>query len=169
MLFFALLALAVIPAPVFAKNIQLAWDANSPSSETAGYRVYYSQVRGEYNRGHMKDVGNATRFAIDLPDGKWYFVVTAYDSRGEESGYSVEISWPDGGISQIQNIPKPKPKPKPKPPAPPPNSGSKAPDLPHPDANPARQLIPPSAHREYLLKPNPDTPGTSVPPKAGHP
>jgi uncharacterized membrane protein YgcG len=74
-----------------AAEITLAWDQNS-ESDIAGYRIYYGQEIGIYT--NVVDVGNYTSCVIaDLEDGvTYYFVATAYNTSGYESGYSNEIS-----------------------------------------------------------------------------
>jgi hypothetical protein len=76
---------------VRAAEITLAWDQNS-ESDIAGYRIYYGQESGIYT--NVVDIGNYTSCVIaDLEDGEtYYFVATAYNTSGYESGYSNEIS-----------------------------------------------------------------------------
>jgi len=64
----------------------------TPISDLAGYRVYYGQSSGNYS--HSIDVGMSTSCTIDqLPLGTTnYFAVTAYNSFGNESGFSGEAS-----------------------------------------------------------------------------
>jgi len=74
-----------------AAEITLAWDQNS-EPDIAGYRIYYGQESHSYT--NVVDVGNYTSCVIaDLEDGEtYYFVATAYNTDGFESGYSNEIS-----------------------------------------------------------------------------
>jgi BACON domain-containing protein len=69
----------------------LSWDANTEAN-LAGYKVYVGTTSGAY--GAPVDVGNTTTFkVINLVKGKtYYFVVTAYDTAGNESDYSAEAS-----------------------------------------------------------------------------
>ncbi len=69
----------------------LSWDANS-ESDLAGYKVYLGTASGVY--GTPADVGNVTTFQIvNFSQGQtYYFPVTAYDSSGNESGFSNEVS-----------------------------------------------------------------------------
>ena len=77
-------------APASSQAI-LSWDANTEAN-LAGYKLYVGTASGTY--GAAVDVGNITTFKmIDLVKGKtYYFVVTAYDTAGNESDYSVEVS-----------------------------------------------------------------------------
>jgi hypothetical protein len=164
-LFLIILAVPIIPSLVFAKRIELAWDANPASSKTAGYRVYYSQKRGHYTKDRMKDVGKATRCVLDLSEGNWYFAVTAYDSRDKESGYSAEISWPDNAKTAppAQNARKPIP------PASSSPQGNKITDQVQSEPKSAKPLIPPRAHLEYLPKSDSDDTKTLIPPSVNRP
>jgi len=74
-----------------AGTISLAWDANT-SSGIAGYKVYYGTSSGNYP--DVINVGNtATSTVSNLQSGHTYYLaVTDYDTSGNESGYSNEIS-----------------------------------------------------------------------------
>lgn len=86
-----LLVLAV-PQTVLAEKVTLAWDP-SVGSKVAGYRIYYSRDRGQYKKSRSINVGQVTSYTLNLPAGPWYLAVSAYDSRGHESGYSKPICW----------------------------------------------------------------------------
>jgi hypothetical protein len=80
----------------------LIWDApssntdGSPATDVAGYKIYYGTTSGTYTASI--DVGNATSIplatlAAAVPAaGIYYIAVTAYDTAGNESVYSNEIS-----------------------------------------------------------------------------
>jgi hypothetical protein len=86
---------------VSAKDVTLAWDRNSESN-LSGYMLYYKTGTGgtPYDGvGALQgaspiDVGNVTTFTvIGLSDSEdYYFVVTAYNTEGLESGYSNEVT-----------------------------------------------------------------------------
>jgi hypothetical protein len=62
-----------------------------------GYRVYQSSQSGVYTFGQGNEVddvpkGTETVTLYDIPDGIWYWVVTAYDDEGFESTPSNEVS-----------------------------------------------------------------------------
>jgi hypothetical protein len=82
--------------PVFATtDVTLAWDTNT-EPDLAGYRVYQSAMSGTYNKatGKVCDVAKSiTTCTISaMPDGTYFWVATAYDLKGNESGYSNEVS-----------------------------------------------------------------------------
>lgn len=91
------LCLLILPCLVMAADVNLSWDApttnedGTPLTDLSGYKVYYGNLSGEYN--NTEDVGNLTTYKVtNLGDGEWYFVVTAYDTSGNESAYSNEVS-----------------------------------------------------------------------------
>jgi hypothetical protein len=87
---------------IHAAEITLAWDQNS-EPDIAGYRIYYGQESHSYT--NVVDVGNYTSCIIaDLEDDKtYYFVATAYNTDGYESGYSNEISNAEPGTTPDQS------------------------------------------------------------------
>ncbi len=87
------LAAIILPQLALAANARLAWDPSpSPSSQVAGYRVYYGAASGKYS--NQLDAGNTTTFTVPkLTVGTtYYFSVTAYGPNGEESDFSNEVS-----------------------------------------------------------------------------
>ena len=73
----------------YATQVTLEWDANSEPN-LSGYNVYYGKASRDYDVS--LDVGNWTSVTIaDLDDNEtYYFAVTAYNTDGDESGYSSE-------------------------------------------------------------------------------
>ncbi|WP_413936667.1 BACON domain-containing protein [Nitrospira sp. BLG_1] len=78
-----------------SSSATLTWKANS-ETDLAGYKVYRSTISGKYDQGNVITMlrGNVTSYqATGLQFGKTYFfVVTAFDIAGNESGYSNEVS-----------------------------------------------------------------------------
>jgi hypothetical protein len=87
-----------------AMDVTLGWDANT-ETDLAGYKVYYGTTQGgPYNGSGSSDGAspvtvllsglfnpNNPEFTVHgLSDGKYYFVVTAFNTDGLESGYSNE-------------------------------------------------------------------------------
>ncbi|BAV34005.1 fibronectin type III domain protein [Sulfuricaulis limicola] len=72
----------------------LTWDA-VPATNLSGYRVYYGTTPGTYQQapGQGLSVGNITTYTLmGLSNGtRYYFAVTAFDTAGNESGYSNEV------------------------------------------------------------------------------
>jgi hypothetical protein len=82
---------------VFAGDVSLAWDP-SISEDVVGYKIYYGNFSGSYHS--FRTVTNRTTYTVTgLADGTYYFAVTAFDSAGNESGYSNEVSTVVGGAS----------------------------------------------------------------------
>jgi hypothetical protein len=73
-----------------AWQVTLAWNASS--GPVAGYRVYYGAASGHYTSN--ANAGNTTTYtATRLAEGvTYYFAVKAYDSAGNQSGFSNEVS-----------------------------------------------------------------------------
>lgn len=100
------LVLAFLPIPRFAETanaatVTLAWDPN-PEPTVAGYRLYYGTSSGYYT--NSVDVAASTRATISaLIEGMTYYMaVTAYDTSGNQSGYSNEIVYtvPAGAVPE---------------------------------------------------------------------
>ena len=85
------LLLALFPARLCASALTLAWDPNT-EPDLAGYRVYYGTASGVYV--DSVNAGNTTTYRLDgLLDGVTYYIaVTAYDTSGNESDFSKEVS-----------------------------------------------------------------------------
>ena len=71
----------------------LTWDANS-DSDVAGYKVYQGTASGTYAAPIATlTTATTTYTATGLLTGTTYFfVITAYDTAGNESAYSAEVS-----------------------------------------------------------------------------
>ena len=92
------------------ERITLGWDANT-ESDLAGYRLYTSSTPGQYSlvgknpsltptsppASYVKSIAKpAVTMTADMigTDGqKIYFVLTAFDTAGNESGISNEVSY----------------------------------------------------------------------------
>ena len=74
----------------YAAQVTLKWHANK-EPDLAGYKVYQGTSSRNYDT--WMDIGNWTDVTIaDLEDNRtYYFSVTAYDTYGNESGYSSEV------------------------------------------------------------------------------
>ena len=83
--------LLALPQVGSAAEITLAWDSNA-ESDVAGYKVYYGTASGKYT--HSVNVGNVTQTTVNVSKKKYYISLTAYDTYGNESDFSNEVSWP---------------------------------------------------------------------------
>lgn len=91
-----LLAVGTAAAPAVAGEIQVAWDAVANAS---GYRVYYGTSSGNYTQTLTSTTTTAT--INNLNDCQtWYVAVKAYNSAGESTQFSNELSgWPRPAVS----------------------------------------------------------------------
>ena len=90
--FILLLTIPFLIQPALAAEI--AWDPNQ-EQDLAGYNVYYGTASGVYNGpGSPINVGNVNSYRLlDLNPGQIYFIaLKAYDTLGNENGYSNEVS-----------------------------------------------------------------------------
>lgn len=86
--FFAI-ALLFCANHALAIDVKLAWDANTETN-LSGYKVYYGTSSRTY--GTPINAGNVTTYTVtNLSNGTYYFAVTAYNTTGQESGYSNEV------------------------------------------------------------------------------
>ncbi len=89
----------------YAFDVTLGWDPNTETN-MAGYKVYYGTTQGgPYNGSgsnertspilvpvnRLANVARPECTVRGLPDGTYYFVITAYNTQGLESGYSNEV------------------------------------------------------------------------------
>ena len=87
-----LAALLLVSVLAQAASIQVTWNANT-EPDLAGYKVYMGTAPGVY--GAPVDVGNVTAYTATLTPATgttYYFALTAYDTSGNESVKSDEVS-----------------------------------------------------------------------------
>lgn len=83
---------------LFSGGVKITWNApttnsdGTPLTDLKGYNIYYGKETGVYV--NQVDVGNVLTFDIlNLDEGvTYFFVLTAYDSTGNESAFSTEVS-----------------------------------------------------------------------------
>ena len=92
----------------YSMDVTLAWDANQ-ESDLKGYKLYYDTNSGHPYSGAGAQEGNSpieillgededpdpglVQYTVhNLPDGTYYFAVTAYNTGELESGYSNEVN-----------------------------------------------------------------------------
>lgn len=81
----------VLSMPVLASDVAASWDPNT-ESDLAGYKIYYGTKTGAYDV--TLDAGNVQSVTVQnlQTNTTYFFAVTAYDTSGNESGFSNEIS-----------------------------------------------------------------------------
>lgn len=98
----SILLIAAFEANAGMTDVTLSWDPpiavdGNPNPEgVKGYRIYQSNAAGIFDikTGKVAEVLYPENSAMikGLPDGKYYFVATAFDQAGNESGFSNEVS-----------------------------------------------------------------------------
>ena len=83
-------------SPAGAATATLAWDAVQATA-LSGYRIYYGTSPGLYfqSRGNGLTISSnvTTHIVTGLSSGTtYYFAATAFDTSGNESAYSEEVS-----------------------------------------------------------------------------
>ncbi len=108
--FFAVLAfiLCVQPAHAILQDCTITWTPNS-EADLAGYKVYVAPTAQGYTKGSPaltvpKTQTVARCHALNLPSpSTYFFAVTAFDTSGNESAFSNEMS---RTIADEQVVPK---------------------------------------------------------------
>jgi hypothetical protein len=78
-----------MPGP-FTSVHTISWNANS-ENDLARYKVYAGRASTIYDS--EINVGNVTSYNLTITEsGAWFFAVKAYDSSGNLSEYSTELS-----------------------------------------------------------------------------
>lgn len=87
-------SLLAVCAVGYAHEITLEWDETRERG-VDGYRLYYGKETGEYpahqNVGLEACHSGTCTATVTVPDGRWYFAVTAHNSVNE-SDYSNEVA-----------------------------------------------------------------------------
>ena len=83
------------PASIATASAQFEWDPNT-ETDLAGYKVYKGTSSGQYGAPIATLPASSTSYEADgLQEGSTYFfVVTAYDTSGNEGPLSAELSIP---------------------------------------------------------------------------
>jgi hypothetical protein len=88
-------AFSIDVVAVATGSVTLTWEAptqnvdGSPLTDLAGYRLYWGPAPGNYSSSvTIANPGITTYVVEQLTPGTWYFVATALNSRGVESGDS---------------------------------------------------------------------------------
>jgi hypothetical protein len=78
-----------------AGQVTFQWDlsASEPLGTSGGYRLYQSKVSQTYSTTPVATVAaGITTVTINPSSGTYFWVVTAFDGEGNESGYSNEVT-----------------------------------------------------------------------------
>jgi len=95
-LILTLLAVLFLAGAAYADNaVTFRWDKNT-ETDLAGYRLYQTTTTGEYTFGSdnavaIIPVGTETVTLENVPDGTYFWVLTAYDITFNESDRSNEV------------------------------------------------------------------------------
>lgn len=88
-----------VTAAAATNNVTLSWQPptqnadGTPLVDLKGYRVHYGAKSQTYSDTiQVANPGLTTYVVADLQSGKYYFAVTAYNSAGQESSFSPEVS-----------------------------------------------------------------------------
>lgn len=86
----SILMLCAYAALVHAASVTLEWDRN-PEPDVVNYRFYYGHRSRSYTE--RVRVGNKVQYTVEglLNGRRYYFAVTAVNTRGLESGFSNEV------------------------------------------------------------------------------
>jgi hypothetical protein len=88
-----------------SQTVTLAWGPSVPSTNVAGYFIYYGVSTGSYTS--QVDVGLGTNGVVsNLVAGTTYYVATtAYSASGLQSDFSNEVVWQSPLQMGIQRLP----------------------------------------------------------------
>ena len=80
-------------------TVTLSWEANT-ESDLAGYKIYRGTSSRVYT--HIIDVGDVTSFTLTIDaEVDNYLALTAYDTSGNESGYSSEFVY-NSSVGEVE-------------------------------------------------------------------
>lgn len=95
------LAIVMASTSAWGASVTLTWTPNT-EPDLSGYRIYQSNISGQYDKSANKiaDVPagpneqKTASVVLPVEDGRTvFFVATAYDGAGNESGFSNEVSY----------------------------------------------------------------------------
>jgi fibronectin type 3 domain-containing protein len=78
---------------VSTASVMLTWDANT-ESDLAGYKIYLATASGQYSLPTAALPATLTQFLVEnlQLDVTYFFAVTAFDTAGNESNFSNEVT-----------------------------------------------------------------------------
>ena len=93
-LIISILFLLVPSIAIAESQITFAWDVHA-DPDVEGYRLYQSNESVIYDLNCPAitiPVGTETATLYNVPDGTWFWVITAYDQNDNESEFSNEVT-----------------------------------------------------------------------------
>lgn len=90
MIYIILLGLTMWSATVLGTDVKLSWNANT-EPDLAGYIAYYGTASHVYSTTALAGTQTSATF-LNLAPATYYFAVVAFDSSGNASDYSQEVS-----------------------------------------------------------------------------
>ena len=75
------------------QKVTLDWDSSAPSTDVAGYFIYYGSMPRSYTNRVDAGFGTSVLVSNLVAGVSYYFAATAYSSSGLESDYSNEEVW----------------------------------------------------------------------------
>lgn len=98
-----IMGLISVPAVSAQSSVTFQWDTND-EPDLAGYRLWQSDISGNYDQTQppafevllsdplFDHTGDTCQWELpDVPDGTYFWVLTAFDTNGNESGFSNEV------------------------------------------------------------------------------
>lgn len=89
----------IIPVQVPSTEVTIEWEKNQ-ETDLAGYVLYYGAASRKYNRMVLTGMRRAVTVQNLQPHTQYFFAVTAYDTSGNESPLSSEVSARTGAAAQ---------------------------------------------------------------------
>ena len=76
-----------------SRSVTLDWNPNA-DADLAGYKIYVATASGAYGGAFGTAPANASSFVVNglQPGVTYFFVITAFDTSGNESIRSAEVS-----------------------------------------------------------------------------
>jgi hypothetical protein len=76
-----------------SRSVTLDWNPNT-EQDLAGYKIYVTTASGAYGGAFGTAPANATSFVVNglQPGVTYFFVITSFDTSGNESVRSAEVS-----------------------------------------------------------------------------
>jgi hypothetical protein len=81
------------------RSVSLGWDIptenddGTPLTDLTGFRIHYGSAAAQYSGTLEVSNATATQFVVqNLPEGTYYFAITAVNAAGVESTFSTEVN-----------------------------------------------------------------------------